>query len=106
MNRMPADMRRPKEAEVSMMHAVDLDLVEICRAIVAANRTAAEWAEVEADDIFQCGMYSGGYDATEDAFCFSCRCTTGELWFQLSLSEVFEVVQGTRTKVSARPAQL
>lgn len=47
------------------------ELFEIFQAIIGENKTAAEWAEIEADDMFQSKHYRGGFDATETAFCFS-----------------------------------
>jgi hypothetical protein len=39
--------------------------------IRAEERSDVKWADVEASDMFQGVSYAGGYDATEQAFCFS-----------------------------------
>lgn len=60
------------------------ELVEICRRIVAEDRSEDEWASMESDDMFQTQNYVGGFDATEGAFCFSFfGASRQELWFQM-----------------------
>ena len=53
--------------------------------------------------MFQSPHYTGGYDAAEDALCFSYYDPDGgELWFRLTLSEMMEVVAGELKTVEAR----
>jgi hypothetical protein len=72
---------------------VDEQFFNICEKILSENKTQQEWAFIESSDMFQTRNYCGGYDATEDAFCFSYYDPDGqEFWFQLSLNEVKEIV--------------
>jgi hypothetical protein len=81
---------------------VDPEFIAICRDILTSGRTLKEWALVESDDIFQSGRYEGGYDATEEAFCFSRYEPNGdELWFQLTLDEIKQVAEGVTTEIAA-----
>ena len=41
----------------------DDDLRAICREIVAHGRSLSEWDIAESDDMFQRGVYVGGYEA-------------------------------------------
>jgi hypothetical protein len=76
----------------------------LCREIVAENQTEEEWAEMESDDMFQSESYVGGYDADEEAFCFSHYAPDGEeYWFQVTLPEVQEVAAGGNPVVEVRP---
>ena len=84
---------------------VEGEFLEICRAIASGNMSAQEWMVHESDDMFQSKNYAGGFDATEQAFCFSFYASDGrEYWFQLTLSEVEEVAGGSLTQVEMRPA--
>jgi len=88
-----------------MRMRVEGELLEICRGIVNRHMSEREWAARESDDIFQSKSYSGGFDATERAFCFSFYSGDGrEYWFQLSLSEVEDVVRGLLAQIEMRPA--
>ena len=49
----------------------DSEFRKLCAQIVAEALPEASWAERESDDMFRTRHYSGGYDATESAFCFS-----------------------------------
>jgi hypothetical protein len=67
----------------------------ICNDILNENKTEEEWAEIESDDMFQTNSFSGGYDADEEAFCFSFyNEDSDEYWFQLTLEEIKKVVSG------------
>lgn len=89
-----------------MRLAVDDEFRTICREILAENLSPAEWAAIESDDMFQSHHYAGGYDATEQAFCFSHYTADGEeYWFQLSLPEVQAVLAGELPVLAARPAE-
>ena len=87
-----------------MKTPVSADLLTIFRKIVEENKSNDEWAEVESDDMFQTVHYSGGFDATEMAFCFShFDPNGGEFWFQLSLDEVSSVANAGEGEVEVRP---
>jgi hypothetical protein len=89
-----------------MQLAVDAELRALCREIVGENRSEEEWAEVESDDMFESESYEGGFDATEQAFCFGHFDQEGEeYWFQLTLSEVQAIAQGASPAIDARPAE-
>ncbi len=83
---------------------LDLNFLLICQEITSEGKTAEEWAEVESDDMFQQGKYSGGFDGTEMEFCFSVHEDAEEYWFQLSLQEIGDVIAGTLRSVEAIPA--
>jgi hypothetical protein len=72
--------------------SISNELLSIFREIIEERKTVGEWAAVESDDMFQIGNYSGGFDATENAFCFSFYNGTGEeFWFQLELDEIKKI---------------
>ena len=88
-----------------MMLSVEPELKQICVKIVAQRWSEQEWALREADDWFQTERYEGGYDATEEAFCFSYYAPDSkEYWFQVTLAEVEDIVAGSVRNVAARPA--
>ena len=81
----------------------DDELIDLCRAILATGRTIEEWRERESDDEFQSSHYVGGYDATEDAFCFSYYDDGGEeWWFQLPLEDSESLATGDRPTLDLR----
>lgn len=86
-----------------MNPAVDPVFRDICGRIVRESYSESEWAELESDDWCQIYLYEGGFDATESAFCFSCRDPNGdEWWFQVSLGEVGRIAEGEALKIQAR----
>jgi len=86
-----------------MRLSIDSELRELCREIADENRPEEEWAEMEADDMFSSESYEGGFDAAEEAFCFSRSSQGGqELWFQLTLSEVKAIAAGEDPLIDAR----
>jgi hypothetical protein len=83
----------------------DKDLMFIFENILSMEKTLEEWREIEAPDYFQRGSYEGGYDATEDAFCFSYYDENGkEFWFQLSLDDIKNIIGGKNYHIRVRPA--
>lgn len=83
------------------------ELVSLCAQIVQARRSLNQWREFESDDMFHNAHFCGGFDATEDAFCFSYYNPSGtEYWFQLTLPEVRQVVSGELNIVDARYAEV
>ena len=90
-----------------MEKLIDKELLEICKKISNKNKSDDEWALIESDDMFQSKYYEGGYDATEEAFCFSYYSHDGkEYWFQLTLEEVYEIIGGSITNISLREAAI
>lgn len=87
-----------------MKHAIDELLISIFEEIMIENKTEAEWAEIESCDMFQNESYSGGYDADEQAFCFSHYSKGTEYWFQLTLSEIEEAVGGNLLEIELKEA--
>jgi hypothetical protein len=94
-------------AKDAMQIAVDDEFRAICRDILAENLSPVQWAAIESDDMFQSEHYAGGYDATEEAFCFSHYSADGEeYWFQLTTAEIQAVLTGRLSVLNARPADL
>lgn len=86
-----------------MQLAIDSEFRTICHEIVAENQTEEEWAEVESDDMFQSESYEGGFDADEEAFCFSHYAPDGqEYWFQITLAEAKAIAAGENPVIEAR----
>ncbi|HSF38252.1 MAG TPA: hypothetical protein VLT87_00580 [Thermoanaerobaculia bacterium] len=86
--------------------SIDPEFRALCREIAGENRSEEEWAEIESDDMFQSESYEGGFDATEEAFCFSRHADDGqEYWFQLTLSEVQAIAAGEERVIEMRPAE-
>ena len=84
---------------------LDEEFLKICESIVSEAKNGEEWAEIESDDMFQTEKYEGGYDATEEAFCFSYYDENKkEYWFQLTLKEIQQVLRRKIEKVEAIPA--
>jgi hypothetical protein len=83
----------------------DDEFLAICREIAMTDHGEDEWAEIESDDMFQTDSYTGGYDATEEAFTFSYYAPDGEeYWFQLTLAEVKALAAGQQVAIEGRPA--
>lgn len=81
--------------ELIMKIPPDAEFVEICGEIQAENLTVAEWREIESDDMFQSEHFCGGFEAIEDAFCFSYYSPDGpEYWFQITLEEAQRIAAG------------
>lgn len=79
---------------------------QLCRSIEAEGRTLEEWSAIESDDMFQVESFEGGFDAIEDAFCFSFYDDDGsEWWFQVTLEEVRQIAGGELERLDARPAE-
>lgn len=88
-----------------MLIPVTQDLITIFRQILQSNKSLEEWSEIESDDMFHRGSYEGGFDATEQAFCFSFYDSQGaEFWFQLTLEEIMRMAADGQGEVEARPA--
>ena len=75
---------------------IDDKFKKICKSIIDENKAESEWAEIESGDMFQDDPYNGGYDADEEAFCFSYYHPNGnEYWFQITIKEVNQILGGT-----------
>lgn len=82
------------------------ELLDIIEAIHRESKTAAEWAEIESDDGFQSEHFVGGYDACENAFCFSYYDDgRREYWFQFTLDEARRLLDGAVDEIDTRPAE-
>lgn len=87
------------------MLAIDDELRGIFREIVAQNWSDADWATHEADDWFQTAKYCGGFDATENEFCFSVNdADSAEWWFQFPLSTVAAILSGDIKSIECHAA--
>jgi hypothetical protein len=86
-------------------HVIEPELREICQDIVDRDQSLDEWREMESSDEFQGELYHGGFEAEEDAFCFSYDDPDGaELVFKFTLEEAEEIASGAQKAVEAREA--
>ncbi len=84
---------------------IDEQLLNFMKEIEAEGKSRAQWAEVESCDWFQSDSYCGGYDADDEAFCFSYYHPDGrEFWFQFSLEDVKKIVVGQIRQLTGRKA--
>lgn len=75
---------------------VDEEFKEICWQIHQEQKTYEQWCEIESDDMFQSPHYCGGFDSTEQEFCFSYIDDVGkEWWFQCTSDDIEKIVLGT-----------
>src|SRR5688572_15308482 len=89
-----------------MRHPVDQELRDLCVEIIAAGLPINMWRATESGDQFQGERYHGGFEALEDAFCFSYYPPAGsELWFQITLAQAAEIAAGRQGHVDAREAE-
>ncbi len=85
-------------------HTFNNDFRDICKEIQNENKTIEEWREIESDDMFQKGNYTGGFDATEDQFTFSVYLDSTEYWFQVSLKDIPKIIAGDINEVNTEQA--
>jgi hypothetical protein len=84
----------------------DDHLRSICRQIIAENKTMLEWDQIESDDMFSDGPFSGGYDATEQEFLFSYYALDEkEYWLGFSLEIAKKIADGSQYFLDIREAQ-
>ena len=89
-----------------MKLSIDKELLEIFKDILNRNLTLSEWSKIESSDEFQTENYCGGFDATENEFCFSYYDTKKvEYWFQKSLKEIEDIKSGKITEFEIRTAE-
>lgn len=85
---------------------IDDNFLLIAKAILSFNKNNDEWSAIESDDMFQTERYEGGYDATEEAFCFSYYDIEGkEYWFQLSLDEIKQIEEKKKLEIKLTAPQ-
>jgi len=84
----------------------DIEFISICREILKENLDLENWCLAESSDQFQSDNYCGGFDATEKEFCFSFYDSDKtEYWFQFPLSDVEEIVAGTKVELELRKVE-
>jgi len=89
-----------------MKLAVNEEFILICKQLLDKEKKETRWAEIESDDMFQSDSFVGGYDADEEAFCFSYYDEADkEYWFQVTLPQVVEIARGKRIDLEIRPAE-
>jgi hypothetical protein len=82
---------------------IDDELIDVCKKITNENKTNLEWQLVESDDCFQTSHYVGGWDSTEEAFCFSYYDDSDqEYWFQIDLEQVNKIQKGEKVDILLR----
>ena len=85
---------------------IDDELRAICCEIIEQRWSATEWAARESDDWFKSANYSGGFDATEEEFCFAVIDDGGtEWWFQFPLAAAADVLSHKTTSFECRLAE-
>ena len=85
---------------------IDRELLEIFKDILNRNLTLTEWRKIESSDEFQTEKYCGGFDATEDEFCFSYYGSNKvEYWFQKSMDEIEQIYGGKINEFEIRVAE-
>ena len=90
-----------------MVVEIESQFKDICNEILLRGWSKEEWAERESDDELHAERYSGGYDADEEAFCFSYFAADGiEYWFQVTMEEIVDLSEGRKTTVDARVADV
>jgi hypothetical protein len=96
-----------KQEEVqSLDDAALAELRATCRDIVGRNWNEKVWSAHESDDEFQTEHLCGGFDATEQAFCFSWYSSNGkEYWFQFPLAEAENLAASSSVSVRLRAAE-
>lgn len=83
------------------------ELFEICKEIVAENKSVEDWSFIESDDYFQTSHFCGGFDSIESAFCFSYYDENEEeYWFQITLDEVIEIFKNKKMNIKLRKADI
>ena len=82
-----------------MTHKFQNEFYQICSKIISEQKTLEEWAEIESDDMFQSGIYEGGFDGTGMEFTFSVFIDGNEYWFQLPLDAIPKTLNKQITEV-------
>lgn len=83
-----------------MILTVTEELLSIFREIRSENKCLSDWALIESDDTFQTDHFIGGFDATENEFCFAYRPNADEEFlFQLSLDEIHRILKAEKGEI-------
>ncbi len=91
---------------MSIKHKIDKEFVSICQRILKENLELSDWVLIESSDQFQTDNYCGGFDGIENGFTFSYfDKDRKEFWFQLSLSDVNQVVERVITEIDVKEAE-
>ncbi len=91
---------------MEIKHKIDSEFISICEQILKENLDLNDWSLIESSDQFQTEQYCGGFDGTEKEFTFSFYNDNGtEFWFQLPLSDITKVVEGTITEIKMSNAE-
>jgi hypothetical protein len=89
-----------------MKITIDQKLVEILQAIDCEGKDVLGWSVIESGDMFQNESYCGGFDADEQAFCFSYYSPGSiEYWFQCTLDEIGQALSGELSSFEGRLAE-
>lgn len=82
---------------------IDDEFKALCKKIVNMNLKIDQWNNIESDDMFQTTNYEGGYDAIEQAFCFSFYDKQrNEYWIQISLDQMQDILVDKLKYIEAR----
>lgn len=79
---------------------IDQEFKTICQEILNLNLSPEEWNEIESDDYFQTDHFIGGFDSTEQAFCFSYYINDKEYWLQVDLEQIRNIDEGKLHNIS------
>ncbi len=85
-----------------MYFQIDESFIAICKQIQQEQKSLEEWASIESDDMFQYENIIGGFDATENEFCFSIFQDENEYWLQISLLQIPQILSGEITSIEVR----
>ena len=101
-----ADFKKAPDIIPIRQIEVDRELMSVCREIAEKGWDEQEWLLHDASDFFQAGDVCCGYDAKERDFTFSKYQSNGEeLWFQLSLQQIHEILKGEMKSIPAAIAE-
>jgi hypothetical protein len=82
-----------------MTHTFHHEFYGICSEIISEQKNLDEWAEIQSDDLFQVGIYEGGFSSIEMEFTFSIFLHDDEYWFQLPLYAIPKILNKEITEV-------
>lgn len=85
---------------------INSKFLSICEQIQNENLDLEGWCLVESSDQFQTDDFCGGFDATEEEFCFSYYDEKRiEYWFQFPLADIDKFVNGEIKEIEIRKAE-
>ena len=95
-----------QEEAQSLDGAALAELRAVCATIVRREWDEEAWSAHESDDEFQTEHLCGGFDATEQEFCFSWYASNGkEYWFQFPLAEAQNLATVPTVSLRLREAE-